>query len=258
MYRYAYLALALCFLVSAGLIWLVRRDLRRNILVLGSFGLIWGPISEYWFRQDYWVPTSIFSGAWLEDCIYGAGIAATAGTVYKLFTRKVLVQDGKRRYWIALAFPACYVTGMVIFQQIYSANSIYVSMSVYLLVSFVVLFIRRDLLLPAMASGTIMAAVAIVGYGVGLTYIIDGKLLLSKFWLLDGRPGGWTLWNAPVTELMWYFCWGVLLGVAYEFGTGARLSNRESGKDVSRSKSTVGAGRGRRTTPLLHGHRAKL
>jgi hypothetical protein len=238
MYKFAYLALALCLVACAVVVCLIRRDLVRNSLLLALGGAIWGPISEYWFHRDYWRPTSVFGGAWPEDCIYGAAIAATAGTLYKLFSRRRLAGHGyPRRPWICGAFVVTYVLSMEIFQSILHENSIFISMIVYVGLALVIFVLRPDLLMPGIASAVLMGLGALLGYGIGLNFIVNGQLLLSKFWLLYEHPAGWMILTVPVTEIMWYACWGLLVGVIYEFATGAGLRNAEQPFTRRRSRA---------------------
>lgn len=224
--RYYYLVLALCFVALSAVIALVRPDLRRNIAILAVVGAVWGPVSEYWFFQDYWRPLSVVPGAWLEDCLYGAGIAAVAGTAFKVVSGQRLKEAAApRRLWILPLFVGLYLVAMVVVQGRLHVNSIYVSIGIYVVVTAIAVRMRRDLVVASVSSGLLMAVIALVGYGVGLGLLVDGHQVLQKIWLLDGTKEGTTVFGAvPLTEVLWYGGWGLLLGVAYEFAVGAVLT----------------------------------
>jgi hypothetical protein len=93
------------------------------------------------------------------------------------------------------------------------------------------LAIRPDLFLAALGSGVLMALIALAGYGLGLDVLVDGRRLLREMWLLDGTSQGTTILGfVPLTEVLWYGCWGLFLGVSFEFASGAgltRVTHRE-------------------------------
>jgi hypothetical protein len=226
--RYLYLILALCFILGITLVYALRSDLRANIIYLMGFGCVWGPISDHWFFMDYWHPTSVVQGAWLEDCLYGAGVAATAGVIHKFVFRRTFCNPPSlnwKRILILPAFALCYILGMIAVRPSVDINSIYLSMVIYIVFAIVILIWRRDLILPSLASAMLMAVVAVAGYGIGLNFFVDGQTILHRIWLLYGHPGGTIILGAvPLSEVLWYACWGSLFGVAFEFVSGSRLS----------------------------------
>jgi hypothetical protein len=224
--RVWYLALAVAIFTVACGIYLVRPDLRRALLASAGFGAIWGPISEYWFMRDYWRPMGILGGSWLEDIVFGSGIAALSCGSYLLLARRRLLADASvaRHPYVLLAFPVAYALVSQLSQSWLHLNSIIAAMLVYLGFAAFMTGLRHDLAVPAVVSGLIMACVALAGYAVGLDLVLDGKTVLSSIWLLDGQSLGVTvLGNVPLTEVLWYGCWGCLMGIAYEYVTGARL-----------------------------------
>jgi len=226
-----YLILALCLLAPAVVIYAVRRDLRRTLAVAGLFGAAWGPLSEKWYLEDYWHPQSVgtLGGvAWVEDILFGAGVAAVASSIFAFVTnRRLIVHAMPRHRGSAVAFVVMYVAVMLGLRLHLKVNSIVVSCLVYLVCAFYIVARRRDLLSSAIGSALLMALVALIGYGVGLNWITDGKAVLQHIWLLNGRPLGVTiLGHVPATEVAWYTCWGALLGPAYEYVEGAVLGSR--------------------------------
>jgi hypothetical protein len=79
-----------------------------------------------------------------------------------------------------------------------------------------------------------MTLIALTGYSVGLDFLVDGKKVLREIWLLDGTSAGVTILGmVPLSEVLWYACWGFMLGIAFEFATGAGTSRsvRPQGQD---------------------------
>jgi hypothetical protein len=202
------------------------------LTVLAIFGAVWGPISERWFLVDYWHPTGLFGNPWLEDVTFGAGMSAFSGGIYLLVGRRQLTGRSKGAGWLMLAvLPAVYVAGMSLGQSVLHINSIVVSIALYLLFAVYMVVRRRDLLRGAVSAGVIMAAIAIVGYAVGLDFLVDGRNLLRTIWLLDGTALGVTiLGSVPLTEVAWFACWGACFGIVFEYITGAMAERTGIGR----------------------------
>lgn len=229
LYRSLYFLLGLCSLAPGIVAFWLRRDLRPNVLSVGIFGLVWGPISEYWFSKDYWHPPSIIGHPWLEDAIYGAGISITGSVIYKLLLRQTHRRDptAKTGRLLLVEFPLVYVLAMTVFQSCLHVNSIIVSVGVYVVLTVLILVRRPDLVKASVTSALILGLLALAGYAVGLDWLVNGRDFLEQTWLLYGEPLGKTvLGQVPLTEVLWYTGWGLLLGAGYEYVTGLRLVNR--------------------------------
>jgi hypothetical protein len=221
-----YLTLALLVVGAAAATAILRRDLLRPMATVGLIGAAWGPVSEYWFFQDYWRPPGVFGGAWLEDALFGAGVSALAFSVYPFVSRRLLDEGEFQRSRLALipAFVLVYAIAMEVLQAKLGINSILVAMLVNLLTTAFIVIQRHDLFVPAVASAGLMAVVTVAGYVVGLDVIVDGRAVLRQIWLLHDQPLGVTvLGNVPLTEVLWYATWSAMLGVAYEYVSGARI-----------------------------------
>jgi hypothetical protein len=226
-----YLALALLVVATAAGVANFRRDLLRPMLAAAAFGAAWGPLSEYWFFQDYWRPPGVFGRPYLEDVLFGAGIAALAVGVYP-FVRRQTLTGGELPLSRLVAVPAfvlTYALAMQIFQAHLGVNSILVAMSVNLATTAFIVVRRRDLLVVSLASTLLMGVVTVAGYAIGLDVIVDGRAVLRQIWLLHDGPLGVTiLGNVPLTEVLWYATWSGMLGIAYEYLSGARIRPRKS------------------------------
>ena len=240
MASYLYLVLGLIFLAAAALAGIVRPDLRKGIICVGIGGAIWGPISEIWFFRDYWHPESVIGHPILEDIIYGAGIAAVASCIFKVVTRRTTqASSGPRTHYREAALMVLlYIAAMVALQMALKVNSILVAIAVYVIAACYVVARRRDLWTASVCTAVMMGVVAVCGYGLGLNFLVPEPRTLAQIWLLYGKPlGVEILGYVPVTEVIWYTAWGLLLGVLYEFATGQYLIRLKSisavGEDAS-------------------------
>ncbi len=75
--KYVYFIGAAIVLVFWLVVFLFRKDLRKEMLLMGGLFAFLGPISEYFFFQDYWQPILMFSfkifniTIAIEDVIFG-------------------------------------------------------------------------------------------------------------------------------------------------------------------------------------------
>jgi hypothetical protein len=221
-----YLVLALLVLAGAAAVAGVRRDLLRPMLALAVIGAAWGPVSEHWFFRDYWRPPGVFGDPWLEDVLFGAGVAALAVGVYPFVTRRALDREefSASRLAVLPGFVLLYFLAMLVLQAGLGVNSILVAMLVNLATAGFVVARRGDLLVPAATSAALMAFATAVGYAVGLDLLVDGRAVLRQIWLVDGSLLGVTiLGNVPLTEVLWYATWSGMIGIVYPYVSGARL-----------------------------------
>jgi hypothetical protein len=226
MARYSYLILGMIFLLTAILVAIIRRDLRRSIMIMALAGAVWGPISELWFFRDYWRPESVLGSTFIEDLIYGAGIAATSSVVYKFITRRADVElsPHRTRYMDLAGMLLLYVIAMLVFEMALGVNSILVAIGTYVVVTAYMLTRRRDLWLASLLSAVMMGIIALCGYGIGLNFFVTEPSTLAHIWLLYDKPlGVRVLGYVPLTEVIWYTAWGSVLGILYEYVTGSRL-----------------------------------
>jgi hypothetical protein len=227
MYKYLYLCLALIIASSSAIIFFLRKDLRVSIAMTAAIGAAWGPLSEVWFYRDYWRPRgALTSRPWLEDVVYGAGVLSLAAVTYVFVCHRAWRGRGIQpsRTLLVAALPVLYVTAMVSTRTLH-VNSIIVACIVYVVGTLIMVGLRHDLLLPAIGSAAIMSSLAVVGYFVGLDLIVDGKEVLDRFWLLNGKPLGIkVLGQVPLTEVIWYGTWGAMGGCVVPFLLGAKVS----------------------------------
>jgi hypothetical protein len=175
----------------------------------------------------------VFGNPWLEDILFGAGLAAFSAGVFLLFTKRVMsCEPVQGAHWAAVAmFPIIYVAMISALQGVLHVNSIVVSVAIYVGLAIFMLLRRRDLLVLSLATGAIMGAIALIGYAIGLDVVLDGQALLRTIWLVDGTPLGVTvLGNVPVTEVVWFACWGAFFGIVYEYVTGAVIGRGHAQK----------------------------
>lgn len=160
-----------------------------------------------------------------EDFVFGFAITGIAANIYDVIFNKKNIKAARSRKKLFLTF---FLTGLImllIFNNWLGINSIFISSFAFLAFSAMIVAMRKDLLVPAVASGTLTAIIAFLIYAVFFSWLVPDYW--EKYWLLKGTRFGITvLGEIPLTEILWYFSWGCLGGVSYEFSLGVRKANQ--------------------------------
>jgi hypothetical protein len=203
------------------LLWWLRPDVRRKVGRLSLVGSVIGPISEYWYVQDYWHPVhmSSLSGP-LEDMLFAGLIIGITVASYSVIGRVVSVDAGygnkRRRYYTAIA--VC-LGCLVIFTNLFHLNSIYSSTIAFVFLAGLMWYQRPDLLAPSLLGGVFMCVCALYFYTV-ILYV--WPTLIQDWWQWQ-NISGITFLHIPLEEFMWFTTWGFVVSVIYEWKHGQKF-----------------------------------
>lgn len=216
--KYIYLIISIFLSFVWAVIIFARKDLKRKIIESSIIGGVAGLLAEFWYFKDYWQPLSILGRRTvsIEDFLFGFFVAGIAVSVYDaLFARKNIQQEKNRLLFFSCLFFLG-VISLLVFNNFLGFNSIFVSSFTFLFFSIVVVIIRRDLLVPSILSGIFLTVIMIPIYAI--IFNIISPEYWNKYWLLANTKFGITvLGNIPATEILWYFSYGCLAGVGYDF-----------------------------------------
>ncbi|RNL84680.1 hypothetical protein ED312_13405 [Sinomicrobium pectinilyticum] len=221
--QYIYLFISVFLCVPWIVFFCSRPDLRRKILKTSIIGGLAGLAAEFWYFRDYWRPPSSVGLATVspEDFLFGFFITGLAVSVYDVVFRKSISNGEQRR---KRHFAFLFLTGigaLFLLSNWLGFYSIFVSSVAFIIFSIIMASIRKDLWIPLLGSGILTLLLIIPGYTVLF------NLISPTYWdlygLLSGTPYGATvLGNIPLTELLWYFSWGCMAGIAYDFASGKK------------------------------------
>ncbi len=223
MNQYAYLFISLFLCVPWVLFIVFRPGLKRKILKASVIGGFAGFIAEFWYFRDYWRPPSSVGVASVspEDFLFGFFITGIAVSVYDVVFRKSNSNGEKpRKKFFGFLFLIG-VIALFLFNNGLGFNSIFVSSIAFIIFSVTMALIRKDLWMPLLGSGILTLLITIP------VYMIIFNLIAPTYWdsygLLSETSYGITVFgNVPITELIWYFSWGCLAGIAYDFSSGKK------------------------------------
>lgn len=222
----AYLGMSIIFLPIWLLIFLKRPDQRPLMLKIGIVAGFLSMVAQFfWYYRDYWHPPVLFGKSWLslEDYLFGFLITGIAVGTYNFVFKKKNVEGFKAK---KKEFLLIFIFGLgflIFFTNVMGYNSVVVSSLGFLVCSGIVMFSRRDLIRPSLFSGVLMLGILVV------MYIILFSILYvdfwDKYWLLTGSKFDIKLINIPLTEYLWFFSIGTLLGGAYEYFKGYKKAD---------------------------------
>ncbi len=226
MYKFAYLIGNLLISLPIWLILFIRRkDLRKEMLIVSLIAGIAGPISELYYLKDYWRP-EIFTG-WpigIEDFIFGFCIGGISSVIYEyIFGKHHSNRINRKHHWSWFIVPLVTLF-IIVFNALFfvlKINSIYVSAIAFALLALIIICFRKDLLVNSLTSGFLMGLLMFVSYLVFLSIFPEA---IHRWWLIKNISG--VLINGvPIEELLWAFSWGMVAGPIYEFFRGLKLKN---------------------------------
>lgn len=222
-YHFAYLILNLILATIWFAFFLHRKDLRHKMILLSLLIGFIGPLSEYWYLQDYWRPQTI-TGTMIgiEDYFFGFFIAGIGSVIYEeLFGKRLSNRYNRKHNW-ALFSVFLGGLGVILFGSLFyyfKINSIYASIIGFLALAFVIIFYRRDLWIDAVVSGLLCGTVLFACY---MLLLRPYPELFIRWWMMH-HISGITFYKVPIEELLWAFGWGMLAGPMYEFYAGITL-----------------------------------
>lgn len=213
------------YLIGTGIFfifWLIlyihRKNLRKEMLIMSFLTAPLGPLSELFYFRDYWNPDYIFPifGIGIEDFLFAFFIGGIGAVVYEeLFIKKIRKTRREQSKLLAIiGVLSLFLLIMLTF--VLKINSIYSSSIIFILVGIIIVFKRKDLLKNAIGNGILVAIIMLLFYVI-FTSIFP--TVIKDWWQLDNLSG-FFIGGAPIEEILWGFCWGFLSGPLYEFWRG--------------------------------------
>ncbi len=228
-YRFAYLIGILILAVFWIFLFIKRKDLRRQQLIMSLLSAPLAPISQIlWFYNDYWRPEYFYSiklfgiPLGFEEILFAFFIGGIGSVVYEILFSKRARSTKKR--------PSKYVTVLLLFitflmfllLKILAINTIWASSLSLITLSTAVILLNKTLLKDAIFSGLYMLLLTIIMYTALILFFPN---IITQFWLSSGLSGNF-LFNIPIEELIWFCAWGMFSGVIYEFAAGVTKYTR--------------------------------
>lgn len=229
MYSYAYLIGDLIFLVVWLVLFLIRKDLRKEMLIMSSMSGILFPLNliylpDYWYPEHIATPFGLMVG--LEDFLFAFAIGGIGAVLYEAILGKThtFCECRKRNPRELMSIILISLAVLFLLTFAFKLNSMYSSyVSLFIVFSYIVFF-RKDLFRQAILSGLFVSALMFVFYQLWIR-LYPG--IIEHWWKLQ-NISGILIFETPLEEIIWGFAWGLVGGVIYEFARGISVKSKSS------------------------------
>ncbi len=226
MASYTYLIGSLLSLIAWIILYLNRKDLRKQILFMSILVAIQGLILEtFLWTNDWWRPATITNTrTGVEDLIFAFSMGGIGASIYEEFFKKKVkpkkenkLPDNSFRiiFLVILLFSGTFPY----FVLKYSSFITWLFGSI--LGTLVILYYRKELLYDSIFTGIIFTLMAFVAYPI-LNYLEPG--FIYSWWQFQNISGIIYL-GVPLEDIVWFFTAGALIGPFYEFWFGLQHDN---------------------------------
>lgn len=218
-FYYNYTYLVACFI--AGILWLIiylaRKDLRKEILftslIFSTFGLTEVFFKEYWSPKSYLGLIERF-GVGIEDILYCFFLGGVAAAVWEfIFRKKEYILRHKIRNHHVLATSSVTATTVTLAELYLPNYTIFTFCIIVTIITFVgVLIWRRDLFMYVLESGVVFTFI----YVVAAMILFLPVNYFERFYNFQYLTGIHILY-IPIEEYLMGFCFGVLGAFMYKY-----------------------------------------
>ena len=170
-YRYSYLISDVFLLAIWLILFALRKDVRKEMIIISIIFAVIGPIVEFVYVVDWWHPLTITgTTVGFEDFLFGFTVAGISSSIYEeIFkkkiklrkSRKIIIKKENINIFSILALLSVMFFGLFYLLKI---NSFYTSTIVFLVGIIITLNKRPDLFLDSLASGVLVFLVALIGF----------------------------------------------------------------------------------------------
>lgn len=227
MYQYSYLIGAIVMLVIWIVLFLWRKDIRKEMLVMSILiGVLALPLN-YLYIQDWWHPLTVTGTALgIEDLILGFAGGGIAAVVYEVIFKMRFKKRkiGKKLTKLELILPLA--SALILFFGIFylfKISSFYSAVIASIIPIGFIYYKRKDLILDSLASGFLIMFFALPAYWI--PELISPGWIASA-WYLD-KISGILVWGVPLEDVIWWFLVGLFIGPLYEYWQERRLVDKK-------------------------------
>lgn len=231
--QYAWLIWSLGFLLVWLLLFLFRKDLRKEMwwVSLGTMPL---GLTEPLFVPEYWNPPTLFhlaqsTGFDIESLIFCFSIGGVGTVIYKLIykTQTTIVSESEkqhRRHRLHKFVLATPVIVFLLFALLTPLNHIYCAVIAMFIGALATLYCRPDLKYKIWIGGLLFLSFYAVFF-FSLTWVLPDYV--KHVWNLKALSG-LMIFGVPIEEFLFAFSFGMLWSSLYEHVLWLKLVKRRS------------------------------
>lgn len=222
--RYSYFFGTLLFFIPWIILFYLRRDLRKQMLVMSLFFAVVGLLAEYlWWTSDWWKPETITGSIiGIEDFMLGFTNGGIAAVIYEEVFRKRLYKRDPRPHSKQTLFIILLTFVLMGFCFWIVKDTSFIATVIGLAVTGIILLVlRRDLLVSSLLNGFLMAVISLPVYYI---LMMLSPSFIQKTWLLP-KLSGVAVTGIPIEDIIFYFLVGFVAAPLYEYWQGLALRN---------------------------------
>ncbi|HTY43680.1 MAG TPA: lycopene cyclase domain-containing protein [Patescibacteria group bacterium] len=229
-YQYTYLIGDFIFLAVWAVIFLWKKNTKKEMLILSVLFGIAGIIAEIIYIKDWWRPLTItHTPVGIEDFLFGFSAGGIMSVIYEaIFKKKIRIKKARKKKKIKRNLEFLFIISLLSILFLGSffllkLNSLFSTLIAFAVPISIIYIKRKDLITDSLATGVLAVLIAIIAYNL-LDLMTPGWI--QKFWLFENMQKIIIL-NVPIQEIIWYMLAGMFIGPLYEYWQEGRLINKK-------------------------------
>ena len=222
LFQYMYFIGSLVLFSIWLMFFILRKDLRKEMLVLSILLTIYGLLAEIFiWTKDWWRPQTITNTLiGVEDIIYGFALGGIVAVIYEEIFRRRHYKDVKFEIKPIVVVLPIAISSIVFFTLffVFNLHSFYSNITGYVAGIAIIYILRNDLIVHSILTGSLLTLIIMPFYW--LVLLIDSTFI-SKTWFLH-KLSGVLILGIPAEDLVWLYFTGLFIGPLYEFMLGDR------------------------------------
>ena len=219
--KFGYIGISLFMLPLWLYIYINAKWLRKRMRSIGIYLGILTVVVQPIFIMDYWNPPSLLgidNFYAIEDFLFGFILMGIIISIYNYIFKIKYIKKYVKRKKLAVVFSVGIFLFFILMTTFFKYNSIFVLSYSLLGVACFMIFLRRDLFVPALFTGMFVL------FFITLIYMIVFNLFLisywNSYWKLVGTSYEYYILGIPWTEYLFYFSVGFFVSILYDFASG--------------------------------------
>lgn len=230
--KFTYLICTLVLFVPWALLFVYRKDLRKEMIAMSIIIAMMGLFFEQFFwTVDWWHPQTITgTRVGIEDFLLGLSNGGITAVLYEeLFKKRLYKYKGRAHSLSSLLFVGIILAATAYFFYIFHLSS-FISWVLATIIGITILFIlRRDLIIDALITGVCLTVVAFIGF---MILQLFSPNFIQQTWDWQ-HLSGIRFYGAPLEDMIFYFLSGISIFPIYLYWKGEylrKIPNTHKGK----------------------------
>ena len=221
--KFVYLIALVPFIIIWIFLFIRRKDLRKEMLVISVLiGIISVLTSYFWWTKDWWRPFNITGTVvGFEDFIIGFASGGIMSVIYNFLFNKSYGKEIKFKPPSALLLLMFMASLTFLFIFVVGLTSFWSCIITLVFTIIIIDYYRQDLILNSFVSGLSMLSISILFY---LVVILISHTWVDKTYL--SGLSGIRIFTIPIEEFIFWFLAGMWVGPLYEYALRKKLISK--------------------------------